>query len=304
MLEERQIFICHASEDKATIVDPIVQAFEKANISVWYDKKDILLGESIPATISDGLSNSRYVLVVLSKNFINKSFAQEELYNAIFKQASSGTLHVLPVLVADSDEESKIILEKFSLLSNRRHVKWSGHAHEIVSEVLKVISPNQIVRVCHISSEYPHHILGGLGIHVKKLTDRLSKVMAVDIIVPSGGRHDYETPKHNGKFQVLYNIKASYEDSISWIDFSKFASDKIYATHPQDRPQIIHCHDWVSVLAGIKCKWRLRIPFVFHLHLPNKSPLCASIENLGLVCADLVTVNSEAMRAELLFRGL
>jgi glycosyltransferase involved in cell wall biosynthesis len=62
---------------------------------------------------------------------------------------------------------------------------------------------------------------------------------------------------------------------------------------------VIHCHDWVTVLAGVRCRWRHNIPLVFHLHLPNRTPLCASIENLGLACADLITVNSEGMRAEL-----
>jgi glycosyltransferase involved in cell wall biosynthesis len=58
---------------------------------------------------------------------------------------------------------------------------------------------------------------------------------------------------------------------------------------------VIHCHDWVTALAGIKCRERLKVPLVFHLHLPNRAKLCASIENLGLACADLVTVNSNAM---------
>src|SRR6185295_16126690 len=58
-------------------------------------------------------------------------------------------------------------------------------------------------------------------------------------------------------------------------------------------------HDWVTVLAGIKCQRRLQIPLVFHVHLPNRSPLCSSVENLGLLYADLVTVNSQAMAAQL-----
>jgi glycosyltransferase involved in cell wall biosynthesis len=66
---------------------------------------------------------------------------------------------------------------------------------------------------------------------------------------------------------------------------------------------VIHCHDWVTVLAGVRCRWRHNIPLVFHMHLPIPTPLEASIDNLGLLCADIVTVNSDSVRVELLHRS-
>ena len=66
---------------------------------------------------------------------------------------------------------------------------------------------------------------------------------------------------------------------------------------------VIHCHDWVTVLAGVRCRWRHSIPLVFHMHLPIPSLLETAIENLGLSCADMVTVNSESMRVQLLHRS-
>ena len=43
----RDIFICHASEDKKEVVRPIVEAFRQAGISVWFDEAEIKWGDSI-----------------------------------------------------------------------------------------------------------------------------------------------------------------------------------------------------------------------------------------------------------------
>ena len=45
--EQRDIFICHASEDKGDIVKPIIEAFEQSGITYWYDEAEIKWGDSI-----------------------------------------------------------------------------------------------------------------------------------------------------------------------------------------------------------------------------------------------------------------
>ena len=37
-LDQKDIFICHASEDKKSVVRPLVKAFDGADISYWYSK--------------------------------------------------------------------------------------------------------------------------------------------------------------------------------------------------------------------------------------------------------------------------
>ena len=55
----RDIFICHASEDKKEIVGPIVQAFTQAGISVWHDEAEIKWGDSVTQKVNEGLKISR-----------------------------------------------------------------------------------------------------------------------------------------------------------------------------------------------------------------------------------------------------
>jgi len=70
MTNMRDIFICHAAEDKNTIVEPLVHALQQAGISYWYDKAEIKWGDSITQQINEGLSSSRFVVVILSNNFM------------------------------------------------------------------------------------------------------------------------------------------------------------------------------------------------------------------------------------------
>jgi hypothetical protein len=93
----KDVFICHASEDKLGVVEPLVVAFERANISYWYDKAEIHWGDSITQKVNYGLSISRFVIVVLSKAFLNKNFPQHELYSVLNIEIYSQEVKVLPL---------------------------------------------------------------------------------------------------------------------------------------------------------------------------------------------------------------
>ncbi len=67
------VFICHASEDKQEFVDPLAKSLEEAGLKVWYDRFVLKLGDDIAEKIDQGLANSRYGVVVLSKTFLAKS---------------------------------------------------------------------------------------------------------------------------------------------------------------------------------------------------------------------------------------
>ena len=61
----------------------------------------------------------------------------------------------------------------------------------------------------------------------------------------------------------------------------------------------MHCHDWMTALAGIRLRKLLGIPLVYNVHLPQSQGPTRLIENLALVTADLVLVNSDSVRQEL-----
>src|SRR5205809_4089479 len=72
-------FICHAKEDKQAIVEPLALQLNRLGARVWYDKWSLEIGDSLRQKIDEGLRDSRFGIVVLSKNFFAKKWPQTEL---------------------------------------------------------------------------------------------------------------------------------------------------------------------------------------------------------------------------------
>lgn len=156
----------------------------------------------------------------------------------------------------------------------------------------------QPLKVCLISSEFKPHIVGGLGIHVTNLCEALGKRIDVELILPyqSAG---YQVPLQGVTVNTTIETPV-YQKACTWLKYARQARE----ITDQLMPELIHCHDWSTVLAGIIYRWKYKKPLLLHIHLPNYYPLSSDIENLGLISADLVTVNSKAVLQEILDRGL
>lgn len=93
---EYDVFISHASEDKDEIVRPLAYALQDLGMKVWYDEFELKIGDSLRRKIDKGLANSRFGVVVLSKDFINKGWANYEL-DGIITKSVTGEQIVLPI---------------------------------------------------------------------------------------------------------------------------------------------------------------------------------------------------------------
>jgi hypothetical protein len=89
------VFISHASEDKG-FVGPLAAALQKSGLLVWYDDFTLTIGDSLRRKIDEGLTKSRYGIVVLSKPFFAKKWPQHELDGLMSKEVA-GTKIILPV---------------------------------------------------------------------------------------------------------------------------------------------------------------------------------------------------------------
>jgi TIR domain len=99
---QSRVFISYANQDKP-FVRKLINELEKHNLSVWFDEQEIKVGDSIVAKISEGLRDSDYLVVVLSKASVTSSWVQEELNAALMNQISDKGSVVLPVLIEDCD---------------------------------------------------------------------------------------------------------------------------------------------------------------------------------------------------------
>jgi hypothetical protein len=91
------VFICHASEDKASVARPLALALQERGITVWLDEFQIRIGDSLRRKIDEGLRNSAYGVVILSPSFFTKQWAQSELDGLVDREMTLGTKVVLPI---------------------------------------------------------------------------------------------------------------------------------------------------------------------------------------------------------------
>lgn len=92
----RDVFISHASEDKLEVVKPLALALQSHGLSVWYDDFELKIGDSLRRKIDRGLANSRFGIVVLSKNFIKKDWPNYEL-DGLVTRSVTGEQILLPI---------------------------------------------------------------------------------------------------------------------------------------------------------------------------------------------------------------
>jgi hypothetical protein len=135
----RDIFICHASEDKSTVVRPLNNAFQQAGISCWVDEAEINWGDSITQKVNEGLRLSRFVIVVLSEAFPDKPWPERELNAVLNIEASTSVVKVLPLLVGNKPTRDRI-LHRYPLLNDKFYQVWEGSPAPIVEAAIKRLS--------------------------------------------------------------------------------------------------------------------------------------------------------------------
>jgi TIR domain len=101
-LDRPTLFICHASEDKP-FVDRLVHALDSQALHVWYDKREILVGDSIVGRVNQALETVRFVLAVLSPCSVTKPWVVRELNSSLMRQIDRKQVIVLPALIANCD---------------------------------------------------------------------------------------------------------------------------------------------------------------------------------------------------------
>lgn len=97
-VEEYDVFVSHAWEDKQDFVDELVNAMENIGIRVWYDTKKLQWGDSMRSKIDEGLRKSKFGIAILSPSYISegKYWTKEEL-NGLFQLESVNGKKILPI---------------------------------------------------------------------------------------------------------------------------------------------------------------------------------------------------------------
>lgn len=130
------VFISHASEDKADVVEPLAEGLKTAGFDVWYDRFQLTIGDSLRQSIDLGLANSRFGIVILSPAFFAKNWTQYELNGLVQREIEGGKV-ILPlwhkVSKAEVIAQSPSLADKLALSTSQSTID------EIVKEITAVL---------------------------------------------------------------------------------------------------------------------------------------------------------------------
>lgn len=133
------VFISHASEDKATIVRPLAEALQQRQIEVWYDEFELKIGDSLRRKIDAGLARSKFGIVVLSRSFFAKGWPQYEL-DGIVSRSVSGEQTLLPIWHEITKDE--VMAQSPSLVDKIARSTAQFTIEEIADEIAAVVRPD------------------------------------------------------------------------------------------------------------------------------------------------------------------
>ena len=129
-------FISHASEDKDDFVRGLANALEDKGAKVWFDESALQVGDSLSQEIDKGLRESRFGIVVLSKNFLAKKWPRRELDGLTSLEVDGRNL-ILPIWHKISKDQ---VMEYSPILADKVALDTSIQSIEkIASELARLI---------------------------------------------------------------------------------------------------------------------------------------------------------------------
>ncbi|MBW8078817.1 MAG: TIR domain-containing protein [Gallionella sp.] len=132
---EWDVFISHASEDKAEVTLPLVERLQAAGLRVWLDSFELTVGDSLRQSIERGLAGSRFGIVIISPEFLQKHWPQAELDGLAAREAA-GVKVILPIW---HRVDEAVVRAQSPMLAGRLAATTDKGLDHVVSELLRAI---------------------------------------------------------------------------------------------------------------------------------------------------------------------
>jgi hypothetical protein len=93
------VFISYSHQD-AAFAQELAQRLEADGVSVWIDYKDTTWGKPFPLSIEEGLDNTRFIICLMSPNWITSAWSSIERYSAMVEDPNGFIGKLLPILLS------------------------------------------------------------------------------------------------------------------------------------------------------------------------------------------------------------
>jgi len=163
--------------------------------------------------------------------------------------------------------------------------------------------------VLHITWEYPPFVVGALSQELRGIISPLAKDVPLVLVVRAG--QDGNSEQDGIRVYLVAQSIANSPHVLAFchtmnIDLLRGACRAIYDSRGAS---VVHCHDWISALAGIYLKSNFGLPFVVSVYSTERSrnPAMNSLLSMGIFdierhCfgyADSLVVPDSSLRADL-----
>lgn len=115
------VFVSHSSEDKDSLIEPLVADLESCYINVWLDKKKIIPGDNLRKSIfRDGLDKADVALIFFTENSLESRWVNREIKHVLREESKKGNNFDLNKIISifDSKETYDKIAERYPELTD------------------------------------------------------------------------------------------------------------------------------------------------------------------------------------------
>ena len=133
--QERVAFISHSAKDK-TFVRKLAADLVANGVKVWLDEQRILVGDSIPEKIAQGLAQSDFFLIVVSQNSVSSAWVKKELSSALVHEIERRKVTVLPIKLDEAEMPGSI--------SDKLYADFRGSYDEGLNKLLHSIKAREV----------------------------------------------------------------------------------------------------------------------------------------------------------------
>ncbi len=205
---EKRIFICLSSKDRQEIVESIVYHISNFGFAIWYDRHKMLLGDKRNyKNFIEGIVNTRYAIVIMSKNSIESICVAEEM-EFLERQYNLESITIFPIFY---NIQPKELPEKYQWLTKLvyKEIENKSGTLPTCNHIITKVLSDEIER-CKCKTLNELLTLLEAHTHDKFITTMLKAYLEIS------GKN------HNARISILYSI-------CTYISTTK----KIFETFPQ-----------------------------------------------------------------------
>lgn len=202
------VFISHASEDKAEVARPLADYLMRSGVKVWLDSFELRVGDSLRESIDHGLTQSRFGIVILSPSFFKKDWPKREL-NGLFAVEEGTKKVILPVWHNVSKSE---VGDYSPILADRIGANTQEGLRKVARELVSVVLVNGLgitVALARLIDSGPQPSA------IAKLLELWPAILAESIGLDSDGVVA-RTDKHFAPFDLLSHASMPTWGGFSW----------------------------------------------------------------------------------------